>query len=58
MKSRHYIIRPKKNDDAKYRQSQKECEKRIKKAEWGYIRSAIIEGLEKRNSKNLFGNNK
>ena len=36
---------------ANYRHYQKECKREIRKAEWNYINTAILEGMEKNNSK-------
>ena len=38
-------------DWSKYKQFQKACRKHMRKAEWDYINSAILEGMEKQNSK-------
>jgi hypothetical protein len=34
-----------------YKHYQKECKRQIRKAEWNYINSAILEGMEKNNTK-------
>ena len=34
-----------------YKHYQKECKRQIRKAEWNYINSAILEGVEKNNTK-------
>ena len=36
---------------ANYRHYQKECKRQIRKAEWDYINTSILEGMEKNNSK-------
>jgi hypothetical protein len=34
-----------------YKHYQKECKRQIRKVEWNYINSAILEGMEKNNTK-------